>query len=114
MRNRDSSDSSAHPWSNLDVSEPTVCVVDDDAWSTEAHEWDVCCTVPYPTVSAELCVSKHLRWTCIVFDCQLSHCLAPILFTKRDSLRRPFSWMTRGRPTPWRLLLVSPSFIHFA
>ncbi|GBM97205.1 hypothetical protein AVEN_121996-1 [Araneus ventricosus] len=36
-------------------------VVDDDAWSTEAHEGEVCCTVQYPTVSAELCVPKHLR-----------------------------------------------------
>ncbi|GBN35168.1 hypothetical protein AVEN_143803-1 [Araneus ventricosus] len=52
--------SSTHPWSSLDVRGPTVGVVDDDAWSTEAHEWNVCCTVPYPTVSAELCVPKHL------------------------------------------------------
>ncbi|GBM46028.1 hypothetical protein AVEN_124903-1 [Araneus ventricosus] len=36
-------------------------VVDDDAWSAQAHEWDVYCTVPYPTVSAELCVPKQLR-----------------------------------------------------
>ncbi|GBM49506.1 hypothetical protein AVEN_85956-1 [Araneus ventricosus] len=33
----------------------------DNAWSTEAHEWDVCCTVPYPTISAEMCVPKRLR-----------------------------------------------------
>ncbi|GBN22349.1 hypothetical protein AVEN_145727-1 [Araneus ventricosus] len=39
----------------------TVGVVDDDVWSTDAHKSDVCCTVPYPTVSAELCVPKHLR-----------------------------------------------------
>ncbi|GBN58685.1 hypothetical protein AVEN_243464-1 [Araneus ventricosus] len=45
----------------IHVPGPTVGVVDDDAWSTEAYEWDVCCTVPYPTVSAELCVPKHLR-----------------------------------------------------
>ncbi|GBN05252.1 hypothetical protein AVEN_116383-1 [Araneus ventricosus] len=49
------------PWSSLDVPGPTVGVVDDDAWSTEAHKWDICCTVPYPTVSTELCVPKHLR-----------------------------------------------------
>ncbi|GBM28806.1 hypothetical protein AVEN_130513-1 [Araneus ventricosus] len=64
MRNRDSSDrqlSSTHPWSSLDVPGPTVGVVDDGAWPIEAHEWDVCCTVPYPTVSAELSVPKHLR-----------------------------------------------------
>ncbi|GBM40178.1 hypothetical protein AVEN_132348-1 [Araneus ventricosus] len=63
MRNRDASDrqlSSTHPWSSLDVAGPTVGVVDDDAWSTESHEWDVCCKVPYPTVSAELYVPKHL------------------------------------------------------
>ncbi|GBM91948.1 hypothetical protein AVEN_172177-1 [Araneus ventricosus] len=49
-----------HPWSSLDIPGPTVGVDDDDAWLTEAHEWDICCTVPYPTVSAELCVPKHL------------------------------------------------------
>ncbi|GBM69413.1 hypothetical protein AVEN_158719-1 [Araneus ventricosus] len=63
--------------SSVDVPGPTVGVTDDDAWSTEAYEWDVCCTVPYPTVSAELCVPG--AWTCIVLGCQLSHCLAPIL-----------------------------------
>ncbi|GBM08892.1 hypothetical protein AVEN_57440-1 [Araneus ventricosus] len=54
--------SSTHPWSSLDFPGPTLGVVDDDAWSTEAHEWDVCCTASYPTVSAELCASKHLRF----------------------------------------------------
>ncbi|GBM70736.1 hypothetical protein AVEN_17437-1 [Araneus ventricosus] len=44
----------------IGVPGPTEGVVDDDAWSTEEHEWDVCCTVSYPTVSSELCVSKHL------------------------------------------------------
>ncbi|GBM76416.1 hypothetical protein AVEN_244787-1 [Araneus ventricosus] len=53
--------SSTHPWSSLDVPRPTVGVVDDDSWSTELQEWDVCCTVSYPTVSAELCIPKHLR-----------------------------------------------------
>ncbi|GBM69312.1 hypothetical protein AVEN_112654-1 [Araneus ventricosus] len=52
---------SPHPWSSLDVPGPTVGVADDDAWSTEAQEWDVCFTVPYPTLSAELCVPKHLH-----------------------------------------------------
>ncbi|GFX00397.1 cGMP-dependent protein kinase, isozyme 1 [Trichonephila clavipes] len=36
-------------------------VVGTHAWAIEAHEWDVCCTVPYPTVSAELYVPKHLH-----------------------------------------------------
>ncbi|GBO24736.1 hypothetical protein AVEN_161367-1 [Araneus ventricosus] len=36
-------------------------VVENVAWSTKAHEWDVFSTVPYPIVSAELCVPKHLR-----------------------------------------------------
>ncbi|GBN93427.1 hypothetical protein AVEN_126623-1 [Araneus ventricosus] len=53
--------SSTHPWSSLDVPGATVGVVDDDTWSIEAHEWDVCCTVAYPTVSDELCAPKHLR-----------------------------------------------------
>ncbi|GBO39942.1 hypothetical protein AVEN_220561-1 [Araneus ventricosus] len=105
---------SSHPWSSLDVPGPTVGIYD-DSWSTEAHEWDVCCTVPYPTVSTEMCVPKHLRLDL--------HCIgqsaeplsgADFGFTKRDSLRRPFSLMMRGQQTPWRLLLVSPSFIHFA
>ncbi|GBO10527.1 hypothetical protein AVEN_220602-1 [Araneus ventricosus] len=53
--------SSTLPCSSFDVPGLTAGAVDDDAWSTEAHEWVVCCTVPYPTVSAELCVPKHLR-----------------------------------------------------
>ncbi|GBN62695.1 hypothetical protein AVEN_179733-1 [Araneus ventricosus] len=50
-----------HPWYSLDVPGPTVGIVDDDAWSTEAREWEVCCIVSYPTVSSELCAPKHLR-----------------------------------------------------
>ncbi|GBM99998.1 hypothetical protein AVEN_203358-1 [Araneus ventricosus] len=64
--------SSTHPWSSLDVPGPTVGVADDVAWSTKAHEWDVFSTVPYPTVSAELCVPKHLRLDlhCIVLSAE--------------------------------------------
>ncbi|GFV76033.1 uncharacterized protein TNCV_1456301 [Trichonephila clavipes] len=43
------------------VFEPTLGVVGNDAWSTEAYEWEVCCSVPYPTVSTELCVPKHFH-----------------------------------------------------
>ncbi|GBN26624.1 hypothetical protein AVEN_273647-1 [Araneus ventricosus] len=71
--------SSTHPWSSLDVTGPTVGVVDKDAWSTEAHEWDVCCTVPYPIVSLNCVLRNTCAWTCIVLGCQLSHCPAPIL-----------------------------------
>ncbi|GBM79128.1 hypothetical protein AVEN_256243-1 [Araneus ventricosus] len=57
--------SSTHPsWSSLDVPGLTVGVVDDDTWSSEAHEWDICCKAPYPTVSAELCV-PNLDLHCI-------------------------------------------------
>ncbi|GFS97853.1 uncharacterized protein TNCV_2018101 [Trichonephila clavipes] len=45
------------------VSESTLGVVGNDAWSTEVHEWDVCCKIPYPTVFAELYVPIHLHCT---------------------------------------------------
>ncbi|GBO06493.1 hypothetical protein AVEN_211537-1 [Araneus ventricosus] len=64
MRNWDSSDQATLFHSSMvqsRCSRPTVGLIDDDTWSTEAHEWDVCCTVLYPTVSAELCIPKHLR-----------------------------------------------------
>ncbi|KFM63376.1 Acylamino-acid-releasing enzyme, partial [Stegodyphus mimosarum] len=57
--------SSTYPWSSLDVPGSTVGVVDNDAWSTEAHKLDICWTVPYLTVSAELCVLKHLHLDCM-------------------------------------------------
>ncbi|GFT50540.1 uncharacterized protein TNCV_551451 [Trichonephila clavipes] len=43
------------PWTCCDVLRPNAGLVGDDAWSAKAHEWDVCCVAPYPTVSAEQC-----------------------------------------------------------
>ncbi|GBO20347.1 hypothetical protein AVEN_19940-1 [Araneus ventricosus] len=61
------------------------------------------------------CVFRNTcAWACIVLGCDLSHCLAPISFYQAGQFRRPFSSMTSRRPTPWLLLLVSPSFIHLA
>ncbi|GFU47920.1 uncharacterized protein TNCV_4967261 [Trichonephila clavipes] len=47
--------------SNLNVSQSTLGVVGNNSWSTEAHEWDFYCSIPYPTVSSELYVPKHLH-----------------------------------------------------
>ncbi|GFW36675.1 hypothetical protein TNCV_1956751 [Trichonephila clavipes] len=58
MRNRDSSNQETlfHLYfrSSLNVSKPTLRAPSDDAWLAEIHEWGICCTVPYPTVSAKL------------------------------------------------------------
>ncbi|GFT55875.1 hypothetical protein TNCV_1053331 [Trichonephila clavipes] len=49
-------------------SRTTVGVFDDNAWSTEAREWDVCCAAPNPTMSTEMCVAKRCTWTSIAAD----------------------------------------------
>ncbi|GFV10692.1 uncharacterized protein TNCV_1755311 [Trichonephila clavipes] len=49
-----------YPQSKLCVSESTAAVDYNNAWSTETYEWNVFRVAPYPTVSAELCVTKHL------------------------------------------------------
>ena len=51
--------SSFYPWSSLDVTGSTVGIVDGNVWLIEAHEWDVCCAILYPTMLAELRVRKH-------------------------------------------------------
>ncbi|GFS77797.1 hypothetical protein TNCV_553701 [Trichonephila clavipes] len=48
-------------WSNLNVSEPTLGVVGNGAWATEAREWDLCYASPYSTVPAKMYVSKYLH-----------------------------------------------------
>ncbi|GBO45523.1 hypothetical protein AVEN_124969-1 [Araneus ventricosus] len=51
---------------SLDVLRPTVGVVDDDAQSIEAQEWNVCCTIPYPTVSVNGVFRNTCSLSCIV------------------------------------------------
>ncbi|GFX82153.1 hypothetical protein TNCV_4398121 [Trichonephila clavipes] len=55
----------------------------DDAWSTEAHDWDVICAAPYLIVSSKLYVLKHLHLRRI--GCQLTHYRAPILLYKHNA-----------------------------
>ncbi|GFX30409.1 uncharacterized protein TNCV_3460601 [Trichonephila clavipes] len=54
--------SSTSPWSNLGIPGTIVGAVVHNPWSTEAHEWDVCCAAPCPIVSAVMSVQKHLYW----------------------------------------------------
>ncbi|GBN47498.1 hypothetical protein AVEN_105898-1 [Araneus ventricosus] len=67
------------PWSSLDIPGPTVGVVDDDAWSTEAHEWDVFAQSHIQQLPLNYVFRNTCAWTCVILGCQLSHCLAPIL-----------------------------------
>lgn len=53
---------STYPWSSIDVIGSTIGVFDNEAWSTDSHEWDVCCAVPYRTVSPALRLPKHLHF----------------------------------------------------
>lgn len=89
------------PWSSHVVSRRSVGAVSDDAWLAEAHKWDVCCVVPYPTVSAKLFVRKQL---CLVMSC-IDQTAETLSGTDYDSRSRTatnilFSLVTRWQPTP--------------
>ena len=51
--------------SSRSVPGPSEGVIRDDTWSAEAHEWNVCCLAPYPTVSTKQYVPVHLYLYCI-------------------------------------------------
>ena len=63
----------------IHVPGPSVDVIGDDTWSTEAHEW-VCCVAK--SARYEQCAPMHFYLTLqglFCLDCQMSHYLAPVL-----------------------------------
>lgn len=50
------------PWSSHDIPGHSVGKFIDDAWRTEAHDWDVYCVVSYSTVSYELCALNQFYY----------------------------------------------------
>ena len=47
------------PWSSRDVPGTSVGIVDDDAWSAEAHKWVFCSRYTVTTVTAKQCAPMH-------------------------------------------------------
>lgn len=84
-------------------------VVNNDDWSTEAHEWDVCCGIPYPTVSAELFSSKQFYLNLHYIGLSAEPLSGADFASPSGAV---FFLHNAWNPTPWHQLLFSPLFIH--
>lgn len=85
-------------------------VVGDYAWSIEAHEWNVFCSVSYILLCYLNCAPNQFYYDpyCI----QISSDSATGFHFALQTGRVSFSLITHRRLTPWRLLTASTTMIY--
>ena len=111
MRYRDSSDqgSSIYPWSSFDTFWSTVGVIDDDAWSTVVHKWDVSCTV-----SIELYVRKCLHQDLHYIKSSAEPLSGVDFVLQCETVWKIFFFDEARHPTLWCVVIITPFYIHFS
>lgn len=98
--------------SSSDVLGPTVGVIDNDL-GQQRHTSGTSASQSH----IHQCLLKSVfrkSFTCTILGCQLNHCLAPILVCQAGQSPMFFSFDGWRKSSIFRLLLVSPPFIHFA
>ncbi|GFX97867.1 uncharacterized protein TNCV_4905181 [Trichonephila clavipes] len=99
-----------------DVPGLSESAVGDDAWSAKTHEWNVCCVVPYPTVSTEQCASIlfYLALHCIALSAEplSGSCFASPCETVSDDLFFDSVWTSNTMSSTTGFTIIHPLCIN--